>query len=59
MRMYEKIIGLVISIGLIIAGLSGQYVLIGTGSSELLVIVGVILLIVDLYYIYIGIKNKE
>jgi hypothetical protein len=46
--MVGKIIGLVISIALIIAGLSGEYVLVGTGSSAALVGFGLILLIGDI-----------
>ena len=56
--MVGKIIGILISIGLIIAGLSGEFVLRGTDSSTGLVIVGVLFLIYDI----IGIvreKNKK
>jgi hypothetical protein len=44
----KKIIGLIAGIGLIIAGLSGEFVLKGTNSSIALVVVGVILLIGDI-----------
>lgn len=56
--MIGRIIGLLISIALIIMGLSGEYVLKGTESSTALVVVGVLFLIVDI----IGIvrdKKKE
>ena len=43
-----KIFGLVISIGLIIGGLSGQMVLRGTDSSAALVVAGIIFLILDI-----------
>lgn len=44
-----QIIGIVISIGLIIAGLSGEFVLRGTNSSIALVLAGVGLLIYDIF----------
>ncbi|MDR1197723.1 MAG: hypothetical protein LBK94_01750 [Prevotellaceae bacterium] len=47
-----KIIQLLISIGLIIGGLSGEFVLRGTDSSGLLVVFGCIWLIYDIYSIY-------
>lgn len=56
--MIGRIIGLLISVGLIIAGLSGNFVLRGTDSSVALVIAGVVFLIFDI----IGIvreKNKN
>ena len=59
MKMYEKIIGLIVSILLIIGGLSGSMVLRGTNSSELLVIVGVIFLIIDLYLIVTHNKDQS
>jgi len=43
-----KIFGLIVSIGLIAGGLSGDLVLRGTNSSEALVVFGVVLLIVDI-----------
>lgn len=43
-----KYLGIIISIGLIIAGLSGEFVLRGTGSSIALVGVGVIFLVYDI-----------
>jgi len=46
-----KILGLLISIGLIIGGLSGELVLRGTESSEALVGVGVLFLLWDIYSI--------
>jgi uncharacterized membrane protein YfcA len=49
--MAGKIIQLLISIGLIIGGLSGEFVLRGTNSSTLLVVFGVIWLIYDIYAI--------
>ncbi len=45
--MIGRIIGIIISIGLIIAGLSGDFVLRGTNSSIALVIFGVVFLIWD------------
>lgn len=58
MRMYEKIIGLLVGIGFIIGGLSGRFVLAGTNSSELLIIAGVVIVVADLYYMFIY-KEKE
>ena len=46
--MIGKIIGLIISLALIIAGLSGNFVLKGTNSSAALVIVGAIFLVFDI-----------
>jgi hypothetical protein len=43
--MVGRIIGLIISVGLIIAGLSGQFVLKGTNSSTALVGAGIVFLI--------------
>ena len=43
-----KIVGLLVSIGLIIGGLSGELVLRGTNSSTALVVVGVLFLIWDI-----------
>jgi len=59
MKMYELILGLIVSIFLIIGGLSGAMVLRGTDSSELLIIVGVIFLIIDLYLIFTRNKDKK
>jgi hypothetical protein len=47
-----RIIQLLISIGLIIGGLSGEFVLRGTNSSGLLVVFGFGWLIYDIYSIY-------
>lgn len=44
----KRIIGIIISIGIIIAGLSGEFVLRGTNSSIALVVAGVIFLIIDI-----------
>lgn len=44
-----KIFGLLVSVGLIVGGLSGEMVLRGTESSEALVIVGIVLLIIDIF----------
>ena len=44
-----EIIGIVISIGLIIAGLSGDFVLRGTNSSIALVLAGAVFLIYDIF----------
>lgn len=46
--MIGRIIGLLISIGLIIAGASGSFVLKGTDSSTALIIAGVVFLIIDI-----------
>jgi uncharacterized membrane protein YfcA len=56
--MIGKIIGILISIGLIIGGLSGEFVLRGTDSSTGLVIVGVLFLIYDIFGI-VRDKKKE
>ena len=56
--MAGKIFGLLISIGLIIAGLSGNFVLVGTNSSTALVIAGVIFLIIDIVGIVRASKNN-
>lgn len=47
--MIGVIIGMIISIGLIIAGISGDFVLKGTDSSMALIIAGVLFLIYDIY----------
>lgn len=57
--MVWNIIGLIISIGLIIAGLSGSFVLRGTNSSTALVIAGVIFLIFDIYKIVKYTREKK
>ena len=49
--MGRLILGLIISIAIIIGGLSGSLVLRGTNSSELLVAFGVVYLIFDVYKI--------
>ena len=55
-----KIFGLLISIGLIIGGLSGEMVLRGTESSGALVVAGVLFLIWDIYSIAThNRQNKE
>ncbi|MDR2967252.1 MAG: hypothetical protein LBU74_04830 [Methanobacteriaceae archaeon] len=54
---YQSIIGIIIGIGFIIGGLSGEYVLAGTNSPELLIIAGVVILIADLYYMFFYNKN--
>ena len=56
--MAGKIFGLLISIGLIIAGLTGDFVLVGTNSSTALVIAGVIFLIIDIVGIVRASKNN-
>ncbi|WP_409199895.1 hypothetical protein [Methanobrevibacter sp. DSM 116169] len=45
----QHIVGIIISLLLIIGGISGSFVLRGTNSSELLIVVGFIFLIGDLY----------
>ena len=57
--MTGRIIGLIISIALIIAGLSGSFVLKGTNSSMALVIFGVVLLIYDVYKLLKEKKKEE
>lgn len=57
-NMTGKIIGLFISIGLIIAGLSGEFVLKGTDSGIALVIAGLIYLIWDIISI-VRYRNKQ
>ncbi|MBR3408492.1 MAG: hypothetical protein IKG86_06595 [Paludibacteraceae bacterium] len=57
--MIGRIIGLLISIALIIMGLSGEYVLKGTESSTALVVVGVLFLIVDIIGIVRTKKNDD
>ena len=47
-KMVGRIIGLIISIALIIAGLSGSFVLKGTNSSMALVVFGAVLLVFDI-----------
>ncbi|KWW25544.1 MAG: hypothetical protein F082_777 [bacterium F082] len=57
--MIGRIIGLIISIALIIAGLSGSFVLKGTNSSMALVIFGAIFLVFDIIGIIRYNKNKN
>ncbi|MCR4828604.1 MAG: hypothetical protein K5864_03985 [Bacteroidales bacterium] len=57
--MVGRIIGILISLGLIIGGLSGEFVLRGTNSSKALVVAGVIFLIWDIYKIIKDRKNKN
>ncbi len=57
--MIIRIIGIIVSLALIIAGLSRNYVLKGTTSSTALVIVGVIFLIADIIGIVRYNKNNE
>ena len=49
--MVSIVIGIIISLGLIIAGLSGEFVLKGTDSSVALIIAGGVFLIYDIYKI--------
>lgn len=55
----SRIIGILLSIGLIIAGLSGAFVLRGTNSSTALVIAGIIYLIWDIIGAIKDSKAKE
>ncbi len=57
--MVGRIIGLIISLALIIAGLSGSFVLKGTNSSTALVVIGLIFLIIDIIGIVRASKNNE
>lgn len=52
------IFGIIISLGLIFGGLSGQFVLRGTNSSTALVIAGVGFLIYDIYRLFSYQKTK-
>ena len=52
------IISIIISVIMIVGGLTGQLVLRGTGSSAALVVIGVILLIIDVVKIVSRNKNK-
>ena len=51
----SDIFGVLISVGLILGGLSGQFVLRGTQSSTALVVAGFVFLIID----FVGIKSKS
>ena len=51
----SDIFGVLLSIGLILGGLSGQFVLRGTQSSTALVVAGFVFLIID----FVGIKSKS
>ena len=57
--MIGRIIGILVSVALIIMGLSGEYVLKGTESSTALVVVGVLFLIVDIIGIVRAKKNDD
>ena len=57
--MVARIIGLIISIGLIIAGLSGEFVLKGTNSGMALVAVGALFLIIDIIGIIRYKRNND
>lgn len=50
--MFGKIIGIVISIALIVAGASGQFVLKGTSSSIALIVAGAVFLVIDLISLF-------
>ncbi len=56
--MFGNIIQLLISIGIIIAGLSGEFALRGTDSSEALVVFGFAWLIYDIYRIVAASRQK-
>jgi hypothetical protein len=57
--MIGRIIGILVSVALIIMGLSGEYVLKGTESSTALVVVGFLFLIVDIIGIVRAKKNDD
>ena len=57
--MIGRIIGILVSVALIIMGLSGEYVLKGTESSTALVVVGVLFLVVDIIGIVRAKKNDD
>lgn len=57
--MFGRIIGILVSIGLIVAGLSGEYVLKGTESSVALVVVGVLFLVWEIFGFMRDKRNGE
>jgi hypothetical protein len=57
--MVGRIIGLLISIAMIIGGLTGTLALRGTNSSTALVVAGVIFLIIDIIGIIRYKKNQD
>jgi hypothetical protein len=57
--MFWNILQILISIGLIIGGLSGEMVLRGTNSSLALVVVGFLWLAYDIHRIIVYTKNKK
>ena len=57
--MVGRIIGLLISIGMIFAGLSGEFVLAGTESSAALVVFGLVFLVVDIIGMVKASKKQE
>lgn len=54
-----RIIGLIISLAMIIGGLSGELVLRGTDSSTALVVVGALLLVFEIVMLVVPNKNTE
>ena len=57
--MVGKIIGLIISLVMIIGGLSGAFVLKGTNSSVALVVIGFIFLVIDIIGIVRASKEED
>ena len=57
--MFGRIIGILVSIALIVAGLSGDYVLNGTKSSVALVVVGVLFLVWEIFAFMRDKRNGE
>lgn len=57
--MFGRIIGILVSIALIVAGLSGEYVLKGTESSVALVVVGVLFLVWEIFGFMRDKRNGE
>ena len=57
--MFGRIIGILVSIALIVAGLSGEYVLKGTESSVALVVVGVLFLVWEIFAFMRDKRNGE
>ena len=57
--MVGRIIGLIISLVMIIGGLSGAFVLKGTNSSVALVVIGFIFLVIDIIGIVRASKEED
>lgn len=55
--MISRIIGIIISIALIIGGLSGEFVLKGTNSSTALVVAGLVFLAYEVFRLFLDKKK--